>query len=161
MDVSHDAQKENYDSDFSGASIVSDFSLDGLKSSLVDDVGADIPFDDAVPSARRTSHRLRRLSRADSANPRLAVSRVKSFPPRQRRFPLKGTAVFWLPKNATEALNAVKASIAAIQSGRFKEEFLEDEEGESDNDGKSNGKEGDGEGVDPQPKEFQDGVQST
>ena len=34
--------------------------------------------------------------------------------------------MFWLPKNATEALKAVKASIDAIQNGRFREEFLDD-----------------------------------
>jgi len=34
--------------------------------------------------------------------------------------------VFWLPKNATEALNAVKASIVAIQNGHYVEGMFED-----------------------------------
>ena len=45
---------------------------------------------------------------------------------RQGKFPLTGTPVFWLPKNATEALNAVKASIVAIQNGQYVEGMFDD-----------------------------------
>ena len=50
------------------------------------------------------------------------------------RFPFafKGTPVFWLPKNATEALNAVKASIVALQNGRYAAEMFDDDDANKD-----------------------------
>jgi len=82
----------------------------------------------AAPQTHLHEHRRRHGSslhhrRRAAANPA----------PRQEKFPLKGTAVFWLPKNATEALKAVKASITAIQNGRFREEFLNNGESKSEN----------------------------